>query len=230
MGTGCSSTTAAAEARGPRGALLLATLLLALLAAGCTACARRAADPSAEALSTTDECDEFRCGDGRCVWNGSRCDGIKNCMDGSDESWNVCRAPAMVLDVSTAKWVRVQYSHAHTAIVLLLCDGIECAALWLWGATNPGGQLRYEAWAGCGQVGLPCRVKQGEVVPSGWRAFGEGPVDLFVERTPPYVRAWLNGSQDKAEVVTKDGQAQLMVRPYNWAKDMPVEFPYRRPF
>ncbi|XP_034233302.1 uncharacterized protein LOC117640649 isoform X2 [Thrips palmi] len=154
----------------------------------------------------------FRCGDGSCVSIWFKCDGFRDCADGSDESDDICDTPVATVSVGEVVTVRVQHEEKHGHVDVSLCDNASCSTLALYGST-PEGALWFFSWTGCNALGANCTAGV-EEYPIGRKYFPSGELVLAVQRRASELAVWLDGSPDSvANVTVGAANRRLRVRP-----------------
>ncbi|XP_034240293.1 uncharacterized protein LOC117644784 [Thrips palmi] len=170
---------------------------------------------------------EYQCSSGQCIDAARRCDGQRQCDDGSDEAEAACaHTPTLELPVGNVVTVRVQRKAEHREVEFHLCGSVGCNGLLVAGS-SPNKSLSYIAYVGENERGDFGR-KHHETFEDdlkGWSWFREGQVVLEVAHRPNELAVWLPGHPDKPAVVpVQEPSDKLIVVPFRWRTDMPVEF------
>lgn len=165
----------------------------------------------------------FVCDDGRRVEGMSKCDGVTNCADGSDEAVSLCDVAATTLAVGNRRSVRVQYRQEHWAVWFVLCGEVDCSTVSVSGI-DPDGSLHYWAYSNCTRMGDHCKNLLHSSKPGGGTPFPSGELKFEVERLRQEVSIWLKDRPDhKASIPLSHATICLLkVRPLMWKSNMIV--------
>ncbi|KAJ1518792.1 hypothetical protein ONE63_011605 [Megalurothrips usitatus] len=110
----------------------------------------------------------FLCANGQCRQITDKCDGVKQCADGSDEDVAMCNsncsdgsdedlvicntADSTDIHLGAVLTTKVQYKPEHEAIEFHLCGGQRCGVLRVMGVGSTG-QLAYKSFTGANAMG-----------------------------------------------------------------------------
>ncbi|KAK3910983.1 Low-density lipoprotein receptor-related protein 2 [Frankliniella fusca] len=184
--------------------------------------------PCLPALASCPE-GQFKCKDGSCTNSlYDKCDGVRNCRDGSDESVALCDAipttAHRLQDADKAVVSRVEFAPEHKAVELLMCTAEKCNKLAVNGAAR-GGAMSYSFYSDCNSLGGgPCVLNR-SISPIDYKPLSGGPVQFVTMRLPKRWAIWLDGHLDKALVLPAPVCSdKLKIKPSAWTTDMPVTF------
>ncbi|XP_034240730.1 CD320 antigen-like [Thrips palmi] len=158
---------------------------------------------------------------GECVPGGWRCNGDRNCPDGTDEEG--CDVHTVALPANASVTARVEFATVHQHVELHLCGARNCSNVMLWGVRGDG-TLAFEASTDCNRLGRDCGnlVK---ILIEGARYFRPGEVVLEAQHRRGQFAVWRRGRPDDVvQVPVEADYGTLRVRPYVWVDDMPVQF------
>ncbi|KAJ1521790.1 hypothetical protein ONE63_003425 [Megalurothrips usitatus] len=174
-------------------------------------------------LGANDTCEEgdFRCASGQCIVARERCNGVKDCVDGTDESAEFCNGTLITPELHKVYSITVQYREYLDGIRFDICNQTSCVQIVVHGS-DANNKLGYSYSVGCNNLGANCTSTPIQIKASQNRF--RGGVHVFeILRMENELSLWLEHDfHYKARVSVNSNSSLLRIRPNIWLEDMAV--------